>query len=282
MGSELGLTADSKPAARLNGIGIWWICWTTGWTLLLLWGMGFLIYQRRMPMLRIRGIGLSLSAISLLHLFWISVQLGYVLGPLYPGDTQYWIMSTYLPLGIGLFHASNTRFLHVAQRQKQYIDRADVLNASTAAKLSDDGGILSRFRRLDHTTKVVILVGSRANNGPRSYSWQSSCFSSPANGIVHGASQAPRFLAPKWSKRSKWAEDGNGEFVLQTTSALRASMKLDSVGRLGSDIDINRWPSVLWLLFWAWIVAPFTLWRARDIRDTQGWRTQTIWCAISG
>lgn len=160
MGSELGLTADSKPAARLNGIGIWWICWTIGWTLLLLWGMGFLIYQRRMPMLRIRGIGLSLSAISLLHLFWISVQLGYVLGPLYPGDTQYWIMSTYLPLGIGLFHASNTRFLHVAQRQKQYIDRADILNASTATKLSNNGGILSRFRRLNHTTKVVILVGS--------------------------------------------------------------------------------------------------------------------------
>lgn len=160
MGSELGLTADSKPAARLNGIGIWWICWTTGWTLLLLWGMGFLIYQRRMPMLRIRGIGLSLSAISLLHLYWISVQLGYVLGPLYPGDTQYWIMGTYLPLGIGLFHASNTRFLHVAQRQKQYIDRADILNASAAAKLSNNGDILSRFRRLDHTTKVVILVGS--------------------------------------------------------------------------------------------------------------------------
>lgn len=160
MGSELGLTADSKPAVRLNGIGIWWICWATGWTLLLVWGMGFLIYKRHMPMLRIRGIGLSLSAISLLHLFWISVQLGYVLGPLYPGDTQYWIMGTYLPLGIGLFHASNTRFLHVAQRQKQYIGRADTLNASTAAKLSNNGGIVSRFRRLGHTTKVVFLVGS--------------------------------------------------------------------------------------------------------------------------
>ncbi|KAK4081185.1 uncharacterized protein Triagg1_2717 [Trichoderma aggressivum f. europaeum] len=261
MGSELGLTADSKPAARLNGIGIWWICWATGWTLLLLWGMGFLIYKRHMPMLRIRGIGLSLSAISLLHLFWISVQLGYVLGPLYPGDTQYWIMGTYLPLGIGLFHASNTRFLHVAQRQKQYIDRADTLNASTAAKLSNNGGILTRFRRLNHTTKVVFLVGS---------------------GMFLQLFMAVFMflISRKW--HSSWGIPGTQVSGTEMEQKVEMGRGWECVGRLRSDIDINRWPSVLWLLFWAWIVAPFTLWRARDIRDTQGWRTQTIWCAISG
>lgn len=243
MGSELGLTADSKPTVRLNGVGIWWVCWAAGWTLLLLWGMGFLIYHSGMPMLRIRGIGLSLSAISLLHLYWISVQLGYVLGPLYPGDLQYWIMGTYLPLGIGLFHASNTRFLHVAQRQKQYIGRADHFNNSTASKLNNKGSFLGRFRQLDHTAKVVILVGSgmffqvsaaafghshsssffrfhkpRANNALRSYSWQFSCFSSPGNGIAHGASQALKCTAPKWSKRFRWAGDGSGEPPKQTSA----------------------------------------------------------------
>jgi hypothetical protein len=199
MGSELGLTADSTPGPRIDGLGIWWICWTTAWTLLLLWGMCFLIRHRRMPMLKIRGIGLSLSAISLLHLYWISVQLGYVLGPLYPGDTQYWIMGTYLPVGIGLFHASNTRFLHVAQRQKQYIDRANILNDPISSKFNIEGSILGRFRQLDHTAKAIILVGSgmffqvsvalfvhsqssvlklrtpRANNALRSYLWPYSC-----------------------------------------------------------------------------------------------------------
>ncbi|KAL7907328.1 hypothetical protein GGI35DRAFT_470561 [Trichoderma velutinum] len=249
MGSELGLTADSKPAVRLNGIGIWWICWATGWTVLLLWGMGFLIYQRRMPMLRIRGIGLSLSAISLLHLYWISVQLGYVLGPLYPGDTQYWIMGTYLPLGIGLFHASNTRFLHVAQRQKQYIDRADILNAATATKPSNNGGILCRFRGLDHTAKVIILVGS---------------------GMFFQLFMAVFMflISRKW--HSSWGIPGTEVYGTEMEQKVE-------MGR-----GWEWWPSVLWLFFWAWIVAPFTLWRAREIRDTQGWRTQTIWCAISG
>lgn len=232
MGSELGLTADSKLEARLDGVGIWWICWATGWTLLLLGGMGFLIYQRRMPMLRVRGIGLSLCAISLLHFFWISVQLGYVLGPLYPGDTQYWIMSTYLPLGIGLFHASNTRFLHVAQRQKQYIERPHVPYMPIGSTPNNRSSILGRFKRLDHTTKVIVLVGSgmffqvsvapsvslrevhqrRTNNDLRSYSWQFSCISSPGSGIAHGASQAPKSTAPKSSRRFRWVGGGSGEY----------------------------------------------------------------------
>ncbi|PHH86596.1 hypothetical protein CDD83_10008 [Cordyceps sp. RAO-2017] len=42
------------------------------------------------------------------------------------------------------------------------------------------------------------------------------------------------------------------------------------------------WPSVFWQLFWAWIVAPVILWRARHLRDTQGWRAQTIACCLSG
>lgn len=160
MGSELGLTADSTLRPRINGVGIWWICWAAAWTLLLLCGMGFLIRHRQMSMLKIRGIWLSLSSILFLHLYWVSVQLGYVLGPLYPGDAQYWVMGTYLPLGIGLFHASNTRFLHVAQRQKQFIDKADILNVPISSKSSKTGGILGRFRELDHSAKAVILVSS--------------------------------------------------------------------------------------------------------------------------
>lgn len=111
-------------------------------------------------MLKIRGICLSLSSILFLHLYWASVQLGYVFGPLYTGDLQYWIMSTYLPLGIGLFHASNTRFLHVAQRQKQFIDKADIANAPISYKSSKASGILGRCREYNHTAKAVLLVSA--------------------------------------------------------------------------------------------------------------------------
>lgn len=68
-------------------------------------------------------------------------------------------MSIYLPLGIGLFHASNTRFLHVAQRQKQFIDKADIPNAPSSHS-SKFGDILGRLRELDHSAKAVVLVSA--------------------------------------------------------------------------------------------------------------------------
>lgn len=49
-------------------------------------------------------------------------------------------------------------------------------------------------------------------------------------------------------------------------------------------IDLGRgwewWPSVVWQFIWAWIIAPILLWRAWGIRDTVGWRAQTIACCI--
>lgn len=41
------------------------------------------------------------------------------------------------------------------------------------------------------------------------------------------------------------------------------------------------WPSVLWQFVWAWMVAPVILWKSRGIRDTQGWRLQTIACCLA-
>ncbi|EHK44472.1 putative GPCR GprK-type [Trichoderma atroviride IMI 206040] len=244
MGSELGLTADSAPRPRMDSVGIFFICWTTIWSLLLLWGMGFLIRHRQMSMLKIRGIWLSLSSILFLHLYWASVQLGYVFGPLYPGSCEFWIMSIYLPLGIGLFHASNTRFLHVAQRQKQFIDKSDNPNAPT----SKAGGILGRFRELDHSAKAVVLVSA---------------------GMFFQLFMAifMYLISRKW--HSSWGIPG--------TEVHGTEME--------QKVEMGRgweWtPSILWQFFWAWIVAPLTLWRARDIHDTQGWRTQTILCAVS-
>ena len=69
-------------------------------------------------------------------------------------------------------------------------------------------------------------------------------------------------------------------------------------------VDLGRgwewWPSVLWQVIWTWIVslqppftmvltdgssllqvAPILLYRAWGIRDTMGWRIQTIGCCLS-
>lgn len=153
MGSELGVTAASKPKPNVDSVGIWWACWCSIWTFAVMCGMAYLYSKRHLPLMRIRGLGLSLVAITLLHLYWISVQLGYIVGALAPGDAEYWIMGTYFPFGIALFHASNTRFLHVAKAQKKFASQKN-------AGLRPRGkGFVATFKRMDYTSKMIIVVG---------------------------------------------------------------------------------------------------------------------------
>ncbi|KAJ4124579.1 hypothetical protein NW754_000277 [Fusarium falciforme] len=112
-------SAESKPQVNLDGLGIFWIAFALSWTLIVAGGMMFLWHRRDMSILRIRGLPLSFLAITLLHLYWCTVQTGYVYLPLAIAEVEYWIMSIYLPCGIALFHASNTRFLLVAKAQKE-------------------------------------------------------------------------------------------------------------------------------------------------------------------
>lgn len=155
MGSELGLTADTPHALKLDGLAIFYAAFACVWTLFLLAGAVFLLRRRDNPVLRIRGIPLSLCAVAFLHGYFISVQLGYMTGPVMPGDAEYWIMGTWLPLGIALFHASNSRFLHVAKAQRRFLQVENNEKPKSTSK-----GLIARFRRQDHTKKVFILVGA--------------------------------------------------------------------------------------------------------------------------
>lgn len=211
MGSGFGVQADSEPRPQLDGVGIFWACWTCIWTALLAAGMAYLVSRRQMPVLRIRGLALSLSAIGLLHLYWISVQIGYILAPLAPAVAEYWIMGIYLPFGIALFHASNSRFLHIAKAQKKYAQHGGRVVEGPASSRRGDG-VVGRFRRLDYTSKVLIVVGLGmlfqvrqatrfprfapsasyiANRAAASCSSLSSCTSSRASGTARGVSRAP-------------------------------------------------------------------------------------------
>lgn len=158
MGSELGLHADSKPGIIINSITIWWACWTCIWTVVVALGIAYLVVHRNSPTLRIRGLGLSLSAVVFLHIYWASVQLGLMYGPLFPGDCEYWLMGTWLPCGFAIFHTSNSRFLHVAKHQKKFVWSSSRLLDSPPDR-EHKPGLVGRFRRLSYTTKILTVVG---------------------------------------------------------------------------------------------------------------------------
>lgn len=147
-----------KPEPRLDALGIFWIVFALAWTFILAGGMYFLWRRRDMPLLRIRGLPLSFAAIILLHLYWGAVQTGYVYFPLWTPEGEFWIMSTYFPFGVALFHASNSRFLHVAKQQKELFAMDE--KSPSKSNRSRPGSLIARFKSLDYNKKIYITIGA--------------------------------------------------------------------------------------------------------------------------
>lgn len=250
--SELGTTAETKPQARVNGLGIFYIIFATAWTCVLFGAMAYLWARRKTQVLRIRGLPISFAGILMMHIYWCCVVTGYVYGPLMPEVAEYWIMGIWLPLGIALFHASNTRFLYVANAQKKYAKRtAEPYRIFTRrpGRISLRESVKVWWQQLDYSNKTLSVVGIGMS--------------------LHVSLTVFMFLISR-KFHDSFGIDGT---EVTGTPAER---------NVAQGHGWEWWPSIFWQLFWAWIVAPFILFRSRNIHDTQGWRLQTIGCCISG
>ncbi|KAL7920570.1 putative GPCR GprK-type [Trichoderma austrokoningii] len=242
-------TLPSSPA-NWDRIGVFFISWCAAWTTTLIAGMAFCWYNRNLPILKIRGLPLSFFAIGFLHMYWILAQLVYPIGQTMPlvlaYDIQYFFMGLWFPLGVALFHASNLRFLHVARLQKQFTGPANrVESGCNGAKTS----WLCRLRNMDYTTRSMLFIGLGM--------------------IIQVLLTVGMWLACL-KYHPTYGIPGTG---------------LHSEAIPEQLVELSRgwewWPSVLWQVIWTWIIAPILLWRAWGIRDTMGWRAQTIGCCIS-
>ncbi|KAK1765842.1 hypothetical protein QBC33DRAFT_118190 [Phialemonium atrogriseum] len=249
MGSEFGITADTKAELRLNGVGIFWMTFGCVWTCLIIGGMAFLYGNRHTPLLRIRGLHLSMVAVTLLHLYWFIIQFLYTIGPLMPEEVEFWCMSTYLPFGIGLFQASNCQFLYVAKAQKRFLGTGGVAAARPKKDAATRKSVLDRFRRLDYPTKMTICVFAGL-------------------GFQLFLTIFMYLISRKF--HSGWGIPGT------EVHGTPMEQKVQQ-GR-----GWEWWPSIFWQCFWAWIIAPIILWQSRGIHDTLGWRAQTIGCCLAG
>lgn len=143
--------AQPNSSVNLDAAGIFYVVFCGSWTLLLAVGMSFLWRRRNLPLLKVRGIPLSLTAVAFLHAYWMAVQLAYIANP-FPAQAQFWIMGLYLPIGIALFHASNSRFLYVAKQQRKFVQEG-------CANYVDKVRKLGRWRLGGHTGRLMPLIG---------------------------------------------------------------------------------------------------------------------------
>merc|ERR1712000_15388 len=246
MGSELGARAEAPTHAVVDNLGTFYICFAVAWTSILVGCMVFLYRKRDMPIVRIRGLPLSFGAVILLHLYWLAVQTGYIYGPFMSGGVEFWIMGIWLPFGIALFHASNSRFLYVAEMQKRFIRHDTVdMNRRPGGKKT----LLQRYRALDYTSKMLTLVCAGM-----------------------GFQLFLTFFMFIISKKFHPSFGIDGTETHGTAAEKAAAAK----------VGWEWWPSVFWQFLWAWVVAPIILWRARNLHDSLGWRVQTIGCCLAG
>jgi hypothetical protein len=157
-----GLTVYNLPPSPANWdqIGVFYIAFCCTWTTLVIGGIAFLLWNRRLHILRVRGLPLSITAIAFLHAYWILAQIAYPVGMtmnlVLAYDIQYFVMGIYFPLGIALFHASNSRFLHVAKLQKKYAHPTGKRQLGcNGAKTS----WLCKLRNMDYQNVIFILIG---------------------------------------------------------------------------------------------------------------------------
>lgn len=244
MGLATRAAGEAPSGLRMDGVSIWWITFSTIWTAILIGGMVFLWTRRTLPILRIRGLPLSFGAVTLLHIYWLAVQWGYTYGHLMPAYVEFWIMGIWMPFGIALFHASNSRFLYVAQAQKRYLRTS----SESLDRVGRPKTLWGRFRAMDYTNRMLLLV---------------------CTGMVFQF-----FLTVTMFLVSKKFHPSFGVSGTEVTGSPN-DIKVES-GR-----GWEWWPSVFWQCFWAWIVAPVILWQARDLHDSLGWRFQTIACCLS-
>lgn len=154
----------SLPASPPNfdRVGTFYIAFCATWTFLILVGTVFLVANRNNPILKIRPLALSLTAILFLHCYWILAQITYPIGMTLPViaayDVQYFFMGLWFPLGVALFHASNSRFLYVAKLQKQYTQSPKLRRKRPGCNGAETSW-LCRLRNLDYPKRVLIYIG---------------------------------------------------------------------------------------------------------------------------
>ncbi len=85
----------------------------------------YLWYHRKHAVLRMRKMNLTLGSLLILHVYLFMVMMAYWLNGAYPCSVEFWCMSVYLPVGIGLFQAQNQQLLIVSQEQTHLLQRQD-------------------------------------------------------------------------------------------------------------------------------------------------------------
>ncbi|KAL8663011.1 MAG: hypothetical protein Q9202_004241 [Teloschistes flavicans] len=227
-----------------DGWGILQLVVAILFTIIVLVLSAVLFKYRNEPVIRMRKVPLSIAATLTLHVYTTLVLLVYPINQYWPCNAEFWIMSIYLPIGIGLFQAQNQVLLRTSRGQqhlltqdiyrplpsgktkRQYYWNTFKLWCQTAREGGHFEGFIAAGIFFQFLISLVIYVISRKFN---------------AYGVVSHSTTEP-LCRRGW----EWA------------------------------------PSIIWQALWNYIAGPYLLWKIRMINDVYKWRLQTTIALILG
>ena len=106
-------------SSNYDGYGISLIVFIATYTILFFAGCAYLWHHRNHPIVKMRKIGVALLSILILHVYLFLCFMAYPLNGFYPCSVEFWTMSLYLPIGMGLFQAQNQQLLLISRGQDQ-------------------------------------------------------------------------------------------------------------------------------------------------------------------
>ncbi len=267
---------DGEPRVNFDSLGKLYIAIAIIWTAIIFAGSGFLLYHRDLPALRVRNTHLWTTAVTFLHAYWVLCLIAYVLNGTYPCTAEFWIMSLWLPFGIALYQVNGMHLLHIASLQTRFI-QPQALHAYRGSKFGNSGWLSLRNiglpDSLSRVQKICILVGVVLQVRPlvRCDKSNTDTHSGPrCTDYLLCLEEVSSILGSGWARCRPW------------TMPERLGMARHLCGMSMLVTDFIRVPSIAWQFFWAWIYAPYLLWRVRKIHDLHGWRLQTTICCLAG
>ncbi|KAM0804135.1 hypothetical protein BDR22DRAFT_781967, partial [Usnea florida] len=209
----------------------------------------FLWLQRNNAAIRMRKIPLALLSLLVLHVYLFLVFLVYPLNGYFPCGVEFWIMSIYLPIGIGLFQAQNQQLL-IVSREQDLLKGTDEIYRPL---YPNHGGGLGGWKYWTWRLKLW---------------WKGVNAQSKYEGFVFVGITVQFLVSLVIYSVSRQFHD-YGVVSHRTSPAMC---------REGWE-----WaPSIVWQFLWNFFFGPYLLWKIKPIHDIYHWRLQTCLSVVAG
>lgn len=158
--SLLARAFDLEHKVNMDVLSKFYIVICGIWTSMLFSGLFCLFMLRKLTFIRMRNVALATASVLTIHVYLALDILRYTVNGLYPCGFEYWIMSTYFPIGIALFQAQNMQLLDLSCLQRQLMIEPVRRPVQGLPGRRGLAGLRDKWRQMKLVSKTYVCIGA--------------------------------------------------------------------------------------------------------------------------